>query len=308
MIFSKINRISPLEHEFTEVLENIALTPKTLYYCGKLPPNVVWDGAKEARRRPAVAIVGARAMTPYGREVAHKAAYAAAKAGAVVVSGLAYGIDATAHRGALDARGLTVAVLGTPFGRGIYPRANTPLAQAILAQDGAIMTEVGDQDDYHAKGTFLLRNRIIAGLADVVLVVEAAKRSGALNTAVHALEQGKEVMAVPGNIIAPKSEGCNRLLAKGATPYLGPDSLLDLLFPDRVVRRARRRAREALPLGDTPDETEVIKMLGQGLRDGDAIIRESNWLDVVKFNRAITMLELKGVVKALGANQWALAR
>ena len=306
MIFSKINKVSPLEHDFTEVLEHIVLTPKILYYAGNLPENVVWGQKKRPRRRPVVAIVGARAMTPYGREIAHQAAYAAAKAGAVVVSGLAYGIDAMAHRGALDAGGVTVAVLGTPFKRGIYPRANTVLGQEILAKNGAIVTEIGDDDTYHAKGTFLLRNRIISGLADVVLVVEAAKRSGALNTAAHALEQGKEVMAVPGQIITPKSEGCNRLIAKGAIPYLGPDSLLDLLFPGRLVRRARRRAQQAPPQGDSPEENEVIRLLHQGLRDGAAIIRESNWLDAASFSRAITLLEIKGVVEGLGGNQWVL--
>ena len=140
----------------------------------------------------------------------------------------------------------------------------------------------------------------------MVLVVEAAKRSGALNTAAHALEQGKEVMAVPGQIITPKSEGCNRLIAKGAVPYLGPDSLLDLLFPGRLVRRARRRAQQAPPQGDSPEENEVIRLLHQGLRDGAAIIQESNWLDAASFSRAITMLEIKGIVEGLGNNQWVL--
>ena len=306
MIFEKINQISPLSHNFTEVLNGIALMPDTLYYIGKLPENVAWGGVERLRRPPVVAIVGARAMTPYGREVAHQAAYSAARAGAIVVSGLAYGIDAMAHRGALDASGITVAVLGTPFKRGIYPKANTALGQEILAKNGAIITEVGNDDAYHVKGTFLLRNRIISGLADVVLVVEAAQKSGALNTAVHALDQGKDVMTVPGQITAAKSAGCNRLLAQGAIPYLGPDSLLDLLFPHRVLQAAKQRAKEALPAGDTQEENEVIQLLGRGLRNGFEIVKESNWLDAASFNRAITLLEIKGVVKGLGNNQWIL--
>lgn len=328
MFFQKINQIRPLEHEFTEVLEGIALTPKMLYCAGKLPKNVVLDGQESnfspksqepetdaqsdtkrtglaTRRRPVVAIVGARSMTPYGREIAFGAAHAAAKAGAVVVSGLAYGIDATAHRGALAAGGLTVAVLGTPLSR-VYPRANEPLAREIVAKNGAVITEVGEDDYYHPKGTFLQRNRIISGLADVVMIVEAAARSGSLNTAAHALEQGKEVLAVPGSLNAPKSAGCNSLLRQGATPYLGESSLLDLLFPERVVLAARERAKKVLPIGDTPLENEVIRLLGRGLRDGVEMIRESNWLDAATFNRTITLLEIKGIVASLGANQWVL--
>ena len=199
--FDKINQISPLEHDFTEVLNTIALTPKTLYFRGKIPENM-------SKERPkTVAIVGSRHNTRYGEEVAYHLAYELARRGVIVVSGLAYGIDSIGHRGCLDAGGTTVAILGTSIDN-IYPKKHLSLAREIVEKNGAIISEYAPGDNPITKYSFLERNRLISGLSDVVVVVEAAEKSGSLNTATHALAQGKEVFAVPGNITSPYSFFC----------------------------------------------------------------------------------------------------
>ena len=283
----KINHISPQESNFTEVLNTIALKPKTLYFYGKLPENVV-----------SVAIVGARKCTAYGAEIAYRAAYELAQRGVVIISGLAVGIDGEAHKGALAARGTTVAVLGTAIDQ-IYPMRHQRLAEQILAK-GAIISE-------YAPGTpmyparFLERNRLIAGLAQAVLVVEANERSGSLNTATHALEQGKDLFAVPGDINRPMSRGCNRLLQQGAYPYTGVEDILQVLFPVGTDKLTQVNL-----IGDNDDESAVLAAIAGGKRDGEEIAATLKWLPA-QFNQVITMLEIKGRVRGLGMNQWVLA-
>lgn len=308
----KNNEILPQEADFTEVLETIALTPKKLYFYGKMPENRLKLGAKRTYERPkSLAIVGTRRPTKYGEEIAYKLAFEAAKRGAVVVSGLAYGIDSVAHRGALDAGGVTVAVLGTPIDQ-IYPRAHVGLAERVVEAGGCVMSEVPAGTEtggeyvsgrkYYQKTCFLERNRIISGLADVVVIPEAAERSGSLNTAAHALEQGREVFAAPGDIGRPLSRGCNRLIRQGATPYLEPEDVLNLLFPPQ---RRCKPAQAELLFGDTEIETSLLRVLAAGVRDGEEILSRGE-VSTQDFNQAMTMLEIKGRVKALGANQWML--
>ena len=289
---SKNNEIVPQEADFTEVLSSIAVTPKKLYFYGKIPQ----------KRLKTVAIVGTRKPTKYGEKVAYELAYAVAKRGAVVVSGLAYGIDSIAARGALDAGGITIAVLGTPIDQ-IYPRTHLGLAERIVTQGGCVMSELPPGTNFLPKVCFLQRNRIISGLADVVVIPEAAERSGSLNTAAHALEQGREVFAVPGNINQPLSMGCNRLIQQGAMPYLGPDDVLNLLFPPQ---KKRKSAQMQLPVGDDEAETQILQMIANGVQDGELILERTN-LDVSEFNRTITLLEIKGRIRSLGANNWMLA-
>ena len=340
--FAKINQISPLEADFTEVLSTIALTPKTLYFYGKMPENMSKasenktkkdhkirqkSSAKNRTERPkAVAIVGARRNTRYGEEIAYKMAYELAKHGVVVISGLAYGIDSIAHRGCLDAGGITVAVLGTPIDH-IYPTAHKPLAKEIIDKGGAIISEYAPQNTpvnhrhplapveyidsttgqrgYDPKASFLYRNRIVAGLADIVVVVEAAEKSGSLNTAAHALEQGKEVFAVPGNITNPYSQGCNKLIRQGANPYTEPGDLLRLLFPEAYVQK-RKKSTQTLLFGDTDEETAVLLALSKGLRNGEEIMQALH-LSASDFNQIVTLLEIKGQIRSLGANNWSLS-
>ncbi len=289
----KINHISPLEAKYTEVLSTIALMPKTLYFRGKIPENMV----------KTVAIVGSRHNTRYGKEVAYKLAYDLAKRGVIVVSGLAYGIDSIAHQAALDAGGTTIAVLGTPIDQ-IYPRNHKGLAQDIIEKGGAIISEYAPGAKVYTKTSFLERNRIISGLADIVVVVEAAEKSGSLNTATHALNQGKEVYAVPGNITNPYSQGCNKLIAQGAAPYTGPDDLLRVLFPEQYINKQKKMSQLKL-FGDNDIETGILQCLVENINDGSDIIEKLH-LPVALFNETITLLEIKGQIRALGANKWAL--
>lgn len=294
----KINQISPLETNFTEVLESIALKPKTLYFYGKMPKNVVENG-KNVRQK-AVAVVGSRHNTHYGEEVAYKLAYELAKNGVIIISGLAFGIDSIAHRAALDAGGKTIAILGTPINE-IYPRAHESLAREIIEKDGAIISEYAPNENYYPKSTFLKRNRLISGLSDAVVVVEAANRSGTLNTAAHALNQGKDVYAVPGNITNPYSVGCNNLLKQGAIPYTEPNDLLFQLFPQKRFKPKKL----TLPTGGSEEETKILKALGSGLKNGEAIMERLN-LSTAQFNELITLLEIKGLVRSLSSNNWTL--
>lgn len=300
--FINFKRFSPLEHNFTEVLDAIALKPITLYSYGKIPENVSKNGKTE--RPKTVAIVGSRHNTRYGEEIAYQMAYELAKRGVIVVSGLAYGIDSIAHKGALDAGGRTVAVLGTPIDQ-IYPRAHEGLAREIVQQDGMVMSELAPGAKFYPKTSFLERNRLIAGLSDAVVVVEAAARSGSLNTAAHALEQGKDVFAVPGNITSHYSEGCNKLIRQGAFPYTALEDLLNNLFPEDYAKNHQKATKRVLA-ADTKEEAVILQALSQGIRTGEEII-SSTGLAAAIFNQSITLLEIKGQVRALGVNNWCLA-
>ncbi|MBQ6313937.1 DNA-protecting protein DprA [Candidatus Saccharibacteria bacterium] len=316
--FQNINQIRPLGADFTEVLESIALKPKILYFYGKMPENVVKNGKME--RPKTVAIVGSRKNTRYGQEIAYKLAYELARNGVIVVSGLAYGVDSIAHQGALDAGGKTIAVLGTPIDK-IYPASHKSLAAEIIKTGGAIISEYAPRTKEYIdallavdevkkdgrrllnyKSTFLHRNRLISGLSDMVVIIEAAEHSGTLNTAAHALNQGKDVYAVPGNITNPYSRGCNNLLKQGAIPYTEPDDILSVLFPEKYQKSAKKSAKI---LGDTPLETEVLKLIASGVQNGEEIIKTLS-LDPALFNETITFLEIKSLVRSLGANYWSL--
>ena len=193
------------------------------------PPGVLFcQGKLEPRDELAVAVVGSRRCTVYGRQQAERLAGVLARAGLTIVSGLARGIDAAAHRGALEAGGRTIAVLGTGLAN-IYPPEHAELAAAI-ARNGAVLSEV-PLDTAPLPGLFPQRNRIIAGLSMGVVVVEASRNSGALHTVRHALEQGREVFAVPGRIDSLASEGCHDILRDGATLVRHADDILQGLGP-----------------------------------------------------------------------------
>ena len=315
--FQKINQISPLEHNFTEVLESIAVKPKTLYFYGKLPENMSKNqkiipklqndnknksSTENRTSRPkTVAIVGSRHNTRYGEEIAHKMSYELAKRGAVIVSGLAYGIDSIAHRAALDAGGTTVAILGTPIDK-IYPKNHLKLAEDIIKNGGAIISEYAPGEMVHHKVSFLERNRIISGLSDIVVVVEAAERSGSLNTATHAINQGKDVFAVPGNITNPYSKGCNKLISQGAFPYIELDDMLRILFPEEFIKKKHSQLKL---IGDNDIETAILKSISVGINDGDDIMNNINIPPEV-FNQSIILLEIKNRIKSTGYNKWIL--
>lgn len=238
---------------YPDRLRAIADAPCVLYWKGRWP-----DFDSEA----AVALIGSRRATPYGVRVGQQLGYALSKGGAYIVSGLAAGGDAAGHRGALLAGAETAAVLGGGIDV-IYPRENRQMYEDIAAS-GVLISEYPPGTE--AKGHhFLERNRIISGLSVAVVVVEAALRSGTLNTVHHALEQGRDVYAVPGPIDAPYSQGCNRLLREGAAAVTGEWDILQdlqLRFPERIEGRifdlppsVLRAAAEKTPAAQKENES-----------------------------------------------------
>ena len=201
--------------------------PRRLYLRGTAGPDVL--------RHPAVAVVGARACSPYGAQVARMLGRELAAAGVLVVSGLARGVDGEAHRGALETAGRTVGVLGCGIDRD-YPAGHASLARAI-AQRSLLVSEY-EPGVAPAPFRFPARNRIVAGLCAATVVVEARERSGALITADFALEEGREVFAVPGEITSALSAGTNALLRLGATPLTSADDVLEALGVERPQREA----------------------------------------------------------------------
>lgn len=232
-----INKVTPDKHKYLQITSFIDKPPVTLYYCGTLPES----------RVPTVAIVGTRKPTAYGKEVTHRLAYDLAQQGIIIVSGLALGVDGLAHQAALEAGGTTLAVLPCGLPK-IYPARHRDLAAAIVAKGGALITEYTSDDEISYQSNFLERNRIVAGLADAVLITEAAARSGTLNTAAHALAQGKEVFVVPGNITSPMSSGCNALIKQGAHVALSADDIIQVIAPELLRQQSTLPSRGSLRL------------------------------------------------------------
>jgi DNA processing protein len=251
------------------------------------PPQLHLRGDADAAllARPAVAVVGARASSGYGSHVARWFGRELAAAGVVVVSGLARGIDGDAHRGALDAGGATVAVLGCGIDRD-YPAAHTELARRICA-DGLVVSEY-EPGVEPAPWRFPARNRIVAGLCAATVVVEARERSGALITADFALEEGREVFAVPGEITSALSAGTNALLRLGATPATSPDDVLEALGLERPA---------PLDVPASGPAGRLLELLADGAASADELVRRSG-LGVETVAVALTELELAGCVSA----------
>jgi len=261
------------------------------------PPTLLFAlGDLRLLQRPAVAIVGSRDHSAYGAEACRMVAGTAASAGLVVVSGMARGLDAVAHLAALDAGGGTIGLLGNGLGV-VYPAANRALYERVLA-DGLLLTEFPPGDRPHI-GNFPRRNRLISGLARVTVVVEAAEGSGTLITVASALDQGREVMVVPGPITSRTSVGTNRLLRDGAAPYLEPADL-GAHYPEAHALAASGSvlpARPALPhgLALSEEERRVALALGPSARQLDSLVEEVG-LPVDQVLAALCALELHGLV------------
>jgi DNA processing protein len=269
-------RLARSDARFPRLLKAIFDPPPALYLRGSAAPELL------ARR--AVAVVGARSCSPYGAQVARMLGRELAGAGLLVVSGLARGIDGEAHRGALEAGSPTVGVLGCGIDRD-YPAVNAALSRR-MEEEGLVVSEY-EAGVEPAPWRFPARNRIIAGLCEAVVVVEARERSGALITADFALEEGREVFAVPGEITSALSAGSNSLLKLGATPLTGAGDVLDALGIERVAAQA------------DPDVSEAAKRVLALVRDGpaaadDLTVRAS--LDAGAVSVALTELELAGLV------------
>ena len=247
-------------HELPPLLRAIHDPPKRLYLRG--------NGGAQLLALPAVAVVGARACSPYGRQVARMLGRDLAAAGVVVVSGLARGVDGEAHRGALDSNGHTVAVLGCGIDRD-YPAVHAELARSI-AERSLIVSEY-EPGVEPLPFRFPARNRIIAGLSAATVVVEARERSGALLTADFALEEGREVFVVPGEITSSLSAGTNNLLKLGAAPLTCAEDVLDTLGIE-----AERAPRASHPLLEFLPATadELVRATGKTPADVAATLAE----------------------------------
>jgi DNA processing protein len=250
------------------------------------PPAALWSsGDWSVLRAPVVSIVGTRRATSYGLRMTREIAGALARAGACVVSGMALGIDAAAHRAALDANAPTVAVLGT--GADVpYPRAHTALHREII-QRGLVISE--SIPGSHARlGSFPQRNRIIAALAQLVIVVEAPERSGALNTATHATELGRDVAVVPGPIDSPQSVGSNNLMRVGAHTLTSVRDALILAGLDAPVKLEPELRGQ--------DEPKIWRSLEPGPATLDDLCARTA-LPVARCLSAVSALEIRGVVE-----------
>jgi len=274
--------------DLTEVLQHIPSPPGHLFVKSTNLPDLL--------QRPRVAIVGSRKISAYGKAVTSSLASELARAGIVIVSGLALGVDGLAHRAALEAGGLTIAVLPGSLAD-IYPASHRQLADRIASQGGALVTEY-PPGAHTYPGNFIARNRLISGISQAVLITEAAQKSGSLHTARFALEQGKDVLAVPGNITSPMSAGTNNLIRSGAAPVTcAADIFMELGIKPPV--------QKAVPKGSNPDEQAVLDLIYKGIAGGAELQRQSG-LDIQKFNQTLTMLEITGKIHSPGANQWSL--
>lgn len=278
------------DEEYPRRLKQIDNPPPVLYQRGNLTSVDDW----------AVAVVGTRRISPYGRQVAEMIGNFLARNGVTVVSGLALGVDTIAHRAALDAGGRTIAILGSGVDN-IYPAQNRSLAAKIMEQ-GAVISDyaLGTPPD---RGNFPARNRIISGMSLATVVVEAGEKSGALITARFAADQGREVFAVPGKIFAPQSKGANELIRKGAHPLLQPEDLLEALNLSLVTEQ--QSARVVLPADAT--EAAIFNVLGHEPMHIDEIGQQAH-LPIDKVSATLALMELKGMVRQLGQMQYVAAR
>ncbi len=270
----------------------------------KKPPKKIFalgEFDDELFERPSVAIVGSRKATDYGREVTLKFARELAERGVVVVSGLAIGVDSFAAQGGLAGGGTTIAVLGNSL-PAIYPAQNREIAAEILAGQGAIFSEY-EPGTPTFPNNFLARNRLISALADIVIVVEGNLKSGSLNTAKHAREQGKILMAVPGNITSPLSSGPNDLLARGAFPAISSAGVIRKLrekYPDFVFDAKKNPARKSAKKSpENPATRAMLEILAQNPATTDELAAATK-LPAETLLATLTMLELGAEIKNLG--------
>lgn len=279
------------DQSYPELLRQLPHRPLVLYVRGRLQLE---DGK-------CLAVVGTRKPSKYGKNIAAQLAGELAQQDITIVSGLALGIDAAAHRGALNAGGRTIALVGTGIDI-IYPRENRGLAEAIEA-NGAIVSELPLGSKPLAKN-FPQRNRLISGMCLGVLVAEAPERSGALNTVSHALDQGREVFAVPHNVYSQTGRGCNQLIQDGAKLVAGVEDILDELNVSHIRVHTRIKTEQLQPANDTEDA--ILKQLSADPIHVDTIVRQTQ-LPTATVTSTLTMLELKGLAESAGPMQYSRA-
>ncbi|MDO8535481.1 MAG: DNA-processing protein DprA [Candidatus Omnitrophota bacterium] len=296
-----IRKITVNDAEYPKILKTLHSPPKALYVNGSFKEEDDFS----------VAIVGSRRASRYGIEMGEKLGYDLALRGITVVSGMARGIDSAAHRGALKAKGRTIAVMGSGHDH-IYPDENKDLYKKI-AESGAVISEF-ENDISPLPRNFPIRNRIISGLSLGIVVVEAAKNSGALITADFALEQGREIFAVPGKISSLTSEGTHELIKDGAKLVQGADDIIEELGlteiepeegskkeirEEKISKKTTRYVYNSL----TVDERKVYKILSDDPLYIDDVVKEAS-VEPNKASKVLLALELKHLIKELPGKQF----
>jgi DNA processing protein len=287
---NEIKNISIEDKDYPRLLKKIKDPPKILYYLGEIKD-----------KESCFAIVGTRRFSPYGKQVALEIAGDLAEAGLTIVSGLAPGIDTFAHLAVVERKKRTIAVLGTGLDeKSIYPQSNLKLAKKIVESDGCLISEYPSGTS-GAKFTFPQRNRIISGISLGVLVIEAPEKSGALITADYAFSQKRKVFAIPGSIYSKVSRGCHYLIKRGAKLVENANDILMELG----IRELGIREKEIK--GETKEENLILEVLKEGALYIDKIIEKAK-LPTAKVASTLAILEIKGKVRNLGGNIYALAR
>lgn len=282
-----VNMLTLTDDLYPARLRNIPAPPKQLYTLGNIDLLL---------NKHTLSVVGSRKLTTYGQRVTTDLVEVVAGYGVVIISGLALGIDAIAHQAALNVRGRTIAVM--PCGLdAIHPTSHRNLALRILENNGLLVSEY-NKGTPALKQHFIARNRIISGLGDGILITEASARSGTIHTANFGLEQGKTVMAVPGNITSPQSEGTNNLIRSGATPVMSSDDILHALNLETNNPRPEIFAHNS-------DEAKILSLLEQGINQSSELLNRSE-LDIRTFNQTLTMLEITRKIRPLGGDNWAI--
>lgn len=261
-------------------------------------PNVLYcRGSVTKQDELAVAIVGSRRCTLYGQQQAERLAKSLAMAGITIISGMARGIDAAAHQGAIAGGGRTIAVSATGL-KNVYPPEHKDLARSI-AEHGAVVCE-SKLLQHASSGLFPQRNRIISGMSVGVIIIEANRKSGALHTARHAMEQGREVMALPGRVDNLASEGCHDLIREGVTLIRHADDVLESLGPliQPVATELQKEVRSPRELTLSDQQKEILNLITSEPRPLDEILREAE-IDPSRVLATVTILEMKRMVRRL---------
>lgn len=280
----ELKRLSP--QKFPPLLTEIPDAPTQLYARGELPAQSKVEGPSSLKW---LAVVGSRAATPYGRQVCDYLIEGLRDYPVVIVSGLAYGIDACAHKAALNAGLPTVAVPGSGLNWDVlYPKANVNLAREILKAGGAHLSEF-EPDQKAADYTFPKRNRIMAGMCKATLIIEAREKSGSLITARLTTEYNRELLVVPGSIFSAESRGTHQFLKLGATPVTEPSDILKALGIEVESRDAR------ISIDVSPDEARVLEIIQTPL-SRDELVRELE-MPISEVNMLLSTMEIKRLIK-----------
>lgn len=272
------------------LLKEITDPPQTLYYKGNL----------ELLKRPCISIIGSRKPTRYGTSVCKKIVPPLARANIVTISGLAYGIDTIVHKETMQAQGNTIAVLGSGLDeKSIYPQANRSTAKTLLQKNNLLLSEYPEKTQAR-KHHFIARNRIIAGLSKATLIIEAAKKSGTLITADFALQEGRDVLCIPGEITSANSHGTNTLIKQGAAMITGPADIFEALDIDPPKKH---RISKHLKL--SKNELQIIKNFTKSTKHVDKILADST-LDTSTTLQTLTLLEIKGLVQKIDQTHYTI--